>query len=67
MKFEPHVTREDSPWGPSRHRAEVEYRLNEKLKQAKAGKSDQSAYACVVGFRVKRVALGKLKEETDSE
>ncbi|PYV67336.1 MAG: hypothetical protein DMG96_39645 [Acidobacteria bacterium] len=43
----------------------MEYRLNEKLKQAKAGKSDQSAYACVVGFRVKRVALGKLKEETD--
>ena len=43
--------------------SEVEYRLTGKLKQAKAGKSDTRAYACVVGFYVKRVALGKMEED----
>ena len=46
--------------------AEVEYRLTQKLKQAEAGNSDKPAFACVVGFRVKRVAMGKLEDEIHS-
>ena len=46
--------------------AEVEYRLKEKLKQLRAV-SDDLGYACIIGFKVKRVALSSLEDQSHSE
>ncbi len=43
--------------------SETERRLRAKLKQAKEGKSDLPAFACVIGFRVKKIAIGKLEAD----
>lgn len=40
--------------------SEVRARLKRKLKQAKAGKSDLPAAACIVAFKARRIAIARL-------
>ncbi len=46
---------------------EVSKRLRAKLKQAKAGKSDLPALACVVGFRTRENAITELAVADNGE
>lgn len=41
---------------------QIEYRLTQKLKQAREGQSDLPALACVVGFRSRRIAIETAEE-----